>query len=125
VCISTKKEQVNKTMKFTVFPITLLLTISYFTVHSVPISYMVDGQQSVKMTRMKVNSSSAAKNINDKFYIPKLLNVLLPSYLNDLYINFSLNDGSQYITEINTIRSYRNQAKSKLNVQSMFTYTRG
>ena len=100
------------------FSVCLLLTISHFTVHSVPIRHLVEEQQPVKVTRREANSDS--ENIDDNFkmseFASELTNATLPSYLKDLFVNFyfpsepahTLKD--QKMTKANTIRSFENQA---------------
>ena len=79
-------------MTFSVFPIVLLLTISHFTVHSVPIRHMVEEQQPVKVTRREANSGS--ENIDDNLemneFVRELTNATLATYLKDLFVNFNL-----------------------------------
>ena len=109
-------------MKFSVYLFVLLLTISYFTVHSVPIRYMVEEQQPVKVTKRETNLDT--KKIDDSIMMLKttefaheLANTSLSNYLKDLYVNFSFPIGpaikDQMIIPANTIRSYENEANSK------------
>ncbi|XP_065915453.1 bone morphogenetic protein 4-like [Dysidea avara] len=100
------------------FSVCLLLTISHFTAHSVPIRHLVEEQQPVKVTRREANSDS--ENIDDNLEINEfareLTNATLPSYLKDLFANFNFPSElahtlkNQKMTKANTIRSFENQA---------------
>ena len=111
-------------MTFSVCLIVLLLTISNFTVHSVPIRHMVEEQQPVQVTRREVNidSENIADSNKENKFAHELANASLPSYLKDLYVNFSFPSGSahtlkdQKMNAANTIRSFENQATGKLTV---------
>ena len=111
-------------MKFSVYLFVLLLTISHFTVHSVPIRHMVEEHQSVKVIRRKTNLDT--KKTDDSIlkaneFAHELANASLSNYLKDLYVNFSFFSGptnplkDQKIIAANTIRSYENQVNSKLS----------
>jgi len=106
-------------MKFSVCLIVLLLTISHFTVHSVPIRDMVEEQQPVKVTRREANTiTQDSLKMND--FARELTKVPLSSYLKDLYINCSLSGGSINVmkdgkmVEADTIWSFKNQARGEL-----------
>ena len=110
-------------MTFSVCLIVLLLTISHFIVHSVPIRHMVEEQQPVKVTRRELNnidSEKIADSNNENEFAHELANASLPSYLKDLYVNFSFPSGSahtlkdQKMNAANTIRSFENRAAGKL-----------
>ena len=86
---------------------------------------MVEEQQLVKVTRRERNSDSESLDdglIKEKKFAHELANASLPSYLKDLYINFSFPSGpthplnDQKIIAANTIRSYKNQASSMLHI---------
>jgi len=106
-------------MKFSVcLIIVLLLTISHFTVHSVPIRDMVEEQQSVKVTRREANTiTQDSLKMND--FARELTKVSLPSYLKELYINCSLSGGSINVVKYgkmvkaDTIWSFKNQARGE------------
>ena len=72
-------------MECSVYLIVLLLTISHFTVHSVPNRHIVaiEEQQPVKVTRRKVNSG--LEHIDDSLkmdeFAYEIANASLPSYL--------------------------------------------
>ena len=108
-------------MKFSVCLIVLLLTISHFTVHSVPIRDMVEEQQPVKVTRREASAASKPLNNNLKGneFARELDSVSLPSYLKDLYVNYNFPSEAvnavknQKMAEANTIRSFENQAIGK------------
>jgi len=103
--------------KFSVCLTVLLLTISYYTVHSVPIRHVVEEQQPVKVTRRETLKNTDS-NLQEKF-ARELANAILPSYLKDLYMRFTFPAGSslkmkeQKNAEANTIRSYENQVNGK------------
>ena len=113
-------------MKFSVYLILLLLTLSHFTVDSVPIRHMVEEQQPVKVTRKEANNSDSwsldddSENIDDSLEMNKfaheLTNTTLPSYLKDLFVNFNFPSEPVHtlkghkMTKANTIRSFGNQA---------------
>ena len=103
-------------MKFSVCLIVLLLTISHFTVHSVPIRHVE--QQPVKVARREANSDSenVDGNLEMNEFARELANATLPSYLKDLFVNFNFPSEpahtlkDQKMTKANTIRSFENQA---------------
>ena len=109
-------------MKFSVCLIVVLLIISHFTVHSVPIRDMVE-EQPVKVTKRETNSDMENLDNDLNGFSHELTNAPLPKYLKDLYFNFSLPNGPDHpfknhkIIAANTIRSYKNQAAhSKLHL---------
>ena len=112
------------------FSVCLLLTISHFTAHSVPIRHLVEEQQPVKVTRREANSDS--ENIDDNLEINEfareLTNATLPSYLKDLFANFNFPSElahtlkNQKMTKANTIRSFENQAMGMCTVLKDKTY---
>jgi len=71
---------------------TILLTISHFTVHSVPIRDMVEEQQPVMVTRKEDNADPTIiqNNLEASEFTHELTSAALPSYLKDLYTNFNL-----------------------------------
>ena len=105
-------------MDFSECLIVLLLTISHFTVHSVPIRDMVEEQQPVKVTKKdgKQDSEYIHDSLIESKFAHELVNVSLPSYLKNLYINFHFPSGpvntmkDQKMIKANTIRSFENQA---------------
>ena len=118
-------------MDFSECLIVLLLTISHFTVHSVPIRDMVEEQQPVKVTKKdgKQDSEYIHDSLIESKFAHELVNVSLPSYLKNLYINFHFPSGpvntmkDQKMIKANTIRSFENQAIGKLTV-TMAKHTR-
>jgi len=109
-------------MMFSVCLIVLLLAISHFTVHSVPIRDMVEEQQPVKVTRREDNADpmNIQENLEAREFTHELTSAALPSYLKDLYANFNFLSRSrniQKLAETNTIRSYENKANGKLFIK--------
>ena len=109
-------------MMFSVCLIVLLLAISHFTVHSVPIRDMVEEQQLVKVTRREDNADpmNIQENLEAREFTHELTSAALPSYLKDLYANFNFLSRSrniQKLAETNTIRSYENKANGKLFIK--------
>ena len=112
-------------MMFSVCLIVLLLAISHFTVHSVPIRDMVEEQQPVKVTRREDNADpmNIQENLEAREFTHELTSAALPSYLKDLYANFNFPSKSrntlknQKLAEANTIRSYENKANGKLFIK--------
>jgi len=119
-------------MKFSVCLIVLLLTISHFTVYSVPIRDMVEEKQPVKVNRRdeKQDSEYIHESLKESKFARELANVSLPSYLKDLYVNFNFPSGpanaikDQKMIKANTIRSFENKAIGKLTVLTMAKHTR-
>ena len=94
-------------------------------IYSLP-SIQQEAGENWKMTTREANSESPA-NIDAVLEVnqlqSELANLSIPSYLKDLYINLTYPSGvsrpssNDEETEVNTIQSYKNQAKSKFNVK--------
>jgi len=105
--------------------IVLLLTIK---VNSVPISEVVEKQQLVMVNKREVGAELGnIKNsiLKESEVAYELSNASISTYLKDLYVNsislrgrtLSHLPGDHKVTATQTIRSYKNQAKSKLHVK--------
>jgi len=92
----------------------LLLTISHFKVNSVPIR---EKQQMVNKRGVDTESENIKNSIvKESKMVYELSNVSISSYLKDLYANSTFLRGRDYgVTATQTIRSYKNQANSKLH----------
>ena len=91
-------------------------------VHSLP-SILQEEGENWKIAPREANSESPANidaNLEVNQIQSELANLSIPSYLKDLYINLTYSSGVSHSssnheeTEVNTIQSYKNQAKSKL-----------
>ena len=111
-------------MKISLCLIVLLITISHFTVHSVPIRDMAEEHQPAKReTNADSRISDISSNLIVNDFAHKLASVSQPNYLKELYVNFSLSKGSvgaininnEKMVETNTIRSFENQARGESN----------
>ena len=103
--------------------ITILLTvISSATARSLPNNYMSQqpmgedwgiGRRAVDSMSSKTDSTNPMVNN----FMDGIANLSMPSYLKDLFINLTYSneiDDLSESTKVNTIRSYENQAQSKL-----------
>ena len=94
----------------------LMMAIHQAGAHSLPSIPQGEGNQ--KMTSKEANSESPA-SINEVNQLEsELANLSIPSYLKDLYLNLTYPSGvsrtsNHEETVVNTIQSYKNQAKSK------------
>jgi len=100
----------------------LLTVIGFAAARSLPSNYMTSGQQTSekwRVARSEVDLTSSTNNANPTMnqFMAELANLSIPDYLKDLFINLTNTNettDSSKNTKVNTIRSYENQAKSKL-----------
>lgn len=100
--------------------IILLTVLCYAVARSLPIT---GSQQPTGgnwgLAQRDIDSTSQTDNANvivDNF-MAEIANLSMPGYLKDLFINLTLSNEIDDLSEnakVNTIRSYENQAKSKL-----------
>lgn len=94
----------------------LMMAMHQAGAHSLP--SIPQGEGNRKMTSREANSESPA-SINEVNQLEsELANLSIPSYLKDLYLNLTYPSGvsrtsNHEETVVNTIQSYKNQAKSK------------
>ena len=92
----------------------VLLMICLVAARSVPSRQM--------MTDIGANSGSINTDSEVAELKSKLANLSIPSYMKDLYINLTYPNGvarpssNSEDIKVNTVQSYKNQAKSKLNL---------
>ena len=103
----------------------LLAVMTFAGARSLPTGY-TDGKQQTtashwKVARREADSAGHTTNKTDPMtnnFFEELNNLSMPGYLKDLFINLTRSNEIKDLPEnakVNTIRSYENQAKSKLN----------
>ena len=100
----------------------LLTMMSYAAARSLPDHYITGDQQPTGgnwgQAQRDADSKSKTTNANPMVdnFMAEIANLSMPSYLKDLFINLTHSNGVEDLSanaQVNTIRSYKNQAKSK------------
>ena len=101
--------------------IVILLTVmGLATARSLPITSSQQATGEIgRLGRREADSTSQIDNADPMLneFMAELANLSIPSYLKDLFINLTLSNETDNLSDkakVNTIRSYENQAKSKL-----------